>query len=139
MSLCYVIDTSYLLELFKVDNKSELAAFPRVKQKFADAIKVKADFVVPVPVLFELANHIAQIGHAANRRTLSTRLSDAVIKSLEEDNPWHITPCENSTLFKNLTDALISSTTIFAAQFAAQQIGLTDTLVVSADRKLTHL
>lgn len=129
MSQCYVIDTGYLDELFRVDGRFEEEATQRIKAKFNAATEAAAHFVVPVPVIFEFANHIAQVAHAENRRKLSGYLKDAIQRSLSDGIPWHITPCDNNILFERLSDALIKSTTVFVEQFALQQIGLTDTLV----------
>jgi hypothetical protein len=106
-----------------------------IRTRYSDAIDSGADFIVPVPVLFELASHIAHTKHHDRRRKLTEQFRDSVLNSLKDDLPWHIVPDETGILFANLTDALQSSVDRFAIQFAEQKISLTDTVVcLTAER-----
>lgn len=71
-----VLDTSYLLELYKVDGNYQTEAHNAIVQKFRQAIESKWQFFVPVAVLFELANHIADITTFERRKYLSQKLKE---------------------------------------------------------------
>ena len=132
---CYVLDTGYLDELWKVDGYFTEEKHAEIKTRYRKAIESGADFIVPVPVLFELASHITHIKNHGRRRKLSEQFKESVSSSLNDDLPWHIVPDKTGILFANLADALQASVDRFAKQFAEQKISLTDTAVcLSAER-----
>lgn len=57
----YVIDTSYLLELYAVPGHSTQEAVDEIRSRFTDAVRQGARLYVTVPSIYELANHIAHI------------------------------------------------------------------------------
>ena len=132
---CYVLDTGYLDELWKVGDKFTEERHVEIRARYASAIDSGADFIVPVPVLFELANHIAQTKHTVRRRKLTEQFRDSVMNSLTDDLPWHIVPDEAGVLFANLNEALQASISRFSMEFSDQKISLTDTVVcLTAER-----
>jgi hypothetical protein len=130
-----VVDTSYLTELFKVPGRFEDASAAAVRGKFAEAIEAAARLYVPVPVIFELANHIANVTDGGSRRTLARHLASAIATSVENDTPWRIFPNRDDAILRSLGHTL-ELCNAFAAEFAIQQIGLTDTSVIVAAREL---
>lgn len=88
----YVIDTSYLLELFGCPHVSNASASTKVRALFKSANASGARFFVPLPCLFELGNHIADVKKDDLRSQLVNRLVEAVEGSLSENKPWTITP-----------------------------------------------
>lgn len=132
----YVIDTSYLLELYRVDHCSEEEAHERVKAKFSEAIDARDRLYVPVPVLYELANHIADIKDSNNRKRLAKQLSQHVQTALEESTPWAITHLTDEADVTVLMDALRKHAEHFAEIFALEKLGLTDTAVVLEAERL---
>lgn len=88
----YVIDTSYLCELFAVPRYSTEEAISEVKRRFAVAIEAKAILYVSLPAIFELAGHIADVPEGRARRRLSKKLRDTVISSIREGLPWTLLP-----------------------------------------------
>jgi hypothetical protein len=63
-----VIDTSYLLELFRVPGHSEEKVICEIRTRYEQAIKDKAMLFVPLPCIFELGNHIADVRDETRRK-----------------------------------------------------------------------
>ena len=126
----YVLDTSYLDELLRCDGYTNPEASERVRGLFHSALKRKSRFFVPLPCLFELGNHIAQVKHDDRRQELVHSLLDAVHKSLDSQRPWHITPAESP---ERMLPALMQR---FETLACKKQIGLVDTFVLSEAERL---
>jgi hypothetical protein len=88
----YVIDTSYLIELFACGRDSNPDASKLVRKHFKSANKSGGRFYVPLPCLFELGDHIADVGHDELRAKLVLSIVNTVRSSLSEKKPWTITP-----------------------------------------------
>ena len=88
----YVIDTSYLCELFEVPSHSEKKAISEVRKRFKVAAKIGARLYVSLPTIFELAGHIAGIPDGRSRRRLSEKLRDTVVSCIREGRPWNLLP-----------------------------------------------
>ena len=86
----YVIDTSYLLELYAVPGHSTQEAVDKIKSRFKDAVKQNARLYVTVPSIYELANHIAGVSNGNARRSLAEELQDDILRSINEEVPWTI-------------------------------------------------
>ena len=67
----YVIDTSYLLELYAVPGHSTQKAVDEIRRRFTDAGGGSARLYVTVPSIYELANHIAHISDGNARFSLA--------------------------------------------------------------------
>ncbi|HEY4273500.1 MAG TPA: hypothetical protein VGM65_15990 [Candidatus Udaeobacter sp.] len=67
----YVFDTSYLLELSDCGRNAIPKVRDRIREMFEAAVKVGARFVVPLPCLFELGDHIADVPHEIKRNELA--------------------------------------------------------------------
>ena len=87
-----VIDTSYLLELFGVPGYSEKNAMREIRKRHENAIKDKAMLFVPLPCLFELGNHIADVRDDTRRQELANLFVQSIKTSVEKSMPWTITP-----------------------------------------------
>lgn len=57
----YVIDTSYLLELYAIPGKSTPEAITEIRKRLLSAAKSKSPLYVTVPSIYELAKHITRI------------------------------------------------------------------------------
>ncbi|CAG0988888.1 hypothetical protein ANRL3_02632 [Anaerolineae bacterium] len=132
----YVVDTSYLLELFRVPKDSTDESHAKVKAKFSEAIERGDRLYVPLPVLFELANHIADVKDSSRRKVLADELRRAVAISVESETPWIVTPPGNAETIAELMTALAESTGRFASEFSAQRLGLTDTVIIMEAERL---
>jgi len=84
---------------------------------------------VSTGVVYELANHIADVADGNSRHRLAAELSETVIQCIEEQQPWSIVPAAE-------LQGLRSHCCVFADQFARQQIGLTDTTTIHEARRL---
>jgi hypothetical protein len=130
-----VVDTSYLLELFQVPGNTNPKAAVVVAQKFQQGINSGVQFFVPLPVLFELGNHIADVPNGGLLRQLALQLKDAVKEWLAGNTPFTVvSSMDDSRTVKDFCVALGSLTQKFSALVPSQH-GLTDTaVVVEAER-----
>jgi len=126
----YVVDTSYLIELVNCGRHADAKASPQVRKLFAQANRAGARFVVPLPCLFELGDHIADVRHADRRQQLADSLAKTVAASLETERPWIITPTGDP---KTILPELLQ---IFRGQGVKKQIGLVDLFAVSEANRL---
>ena len=134
MNRIYIIDTSYLLELYQVPGKSDAGSSREVKKRFITAISDQARMLIPLGVLFELCNHIAGVANGDQRAKLSWRVAQDVEESCTNPHfPWRLTPADSLERLRVHIDR-------YAKAFAPMQIGLTDTQVtaVADDSKSKH-
>lgn len=116
----YVIDTSYLIELFKCGRDSNPTASAEVLRRFKQANAGGGRFFVPLPCLFELGDHIADVGHDEVRKRLVDSFVATVRSSLASGKPWTVTPTDApETVLPKLLER-------FAPAAAKQKIGLVD-------------
>lgn len=121
----YVVDTSYLAEFYKVGKHCKPENYREVKKRFDEAIKNKDRLFLPVPVIFEVANHIAHVKDGGRRRELAQHFNQDIQKSFTKDSPFILVPCEGFKSIARLADNLIE----FAERYASEGIGLTDTSI----------
>lgn len=127
----FVIDTGYLLELYKVPGHSDKDAHAKIRSKFDTAADRNDRFYLPAVVIFETANHIAGVHVGTNRRTLAQRLRDDVVSSISQPSePFIIVPHLDPT-------ALVALLTKFADEFAVQKLSLTDSSIVTEARRVS--
>jgi len=129
----FVVDTSYLLELFKIGKDWEEIAHHAIMAKFDTEQLNNSQFYFPIPVLFELANHIAD---AHNKQQAIKSFKDLIDNFLDEDMPFFITPCSNAESIKDFIQDLYLTITRFNNEFATQQLGLTDVSIISEAERL---
>jgi predicted nucleic acid-binding protein len=123
MTAILVIDTSYLLELFNVPGHSHTPAVEEIRRRYGQAIENRSRLYVPLPCLFELANHIAGVRDGQSRRQLATALAEQVEGAMEGNGEWILIPAPEVELFRDLWRE-------FAENFAVQGVGLTDACVI---------
>jgi len=124
-----VIDTSYLLELYKVPHYSEPKAHAEIKKRFAKAVEAGSRRYVPFPVIFEVANHIVDGREEGARIKLAQLFVEHVLQSFERASPFIITPALDAENLKMLLER-------FAGEFAPQRVGLTDTSIIEEAQRL---
>lgn len=124
----FVVDTSYLLELYRVGKDFKEDAHFAIKNKFEIENKSNSHFYFPIPVLFEFANHIADAG---NRNQVISYLNDLIKMCLDDDIPYFITPCSNAESVKEFIQDLSKIINRFSAEFVQQRLGLTDASIIS--------
>jgi hypothetical protein len=128
----YVIDTSYLLELFRVPTFSTVSSIERIGHKFESAVKNKDIMFVPSPCLFELGNHITDVNDAGIRRKLQEQFHDTIQKALSDTIPFTILFMNDINAEKRFLELCFD----FVGKYADENIGLTDTCVISEANRL---
>ena len=129
ITLVYVIDTGYLLELFSVPGASSATAIKEIKRRYEKAIKNNSRFYVPFPCICEVGNRITRIGNGRVQRKLALNLCETVKSSFDNGVPWIITPFKLSPSIDVVCKA-------YAKSYAVQSIGLTDTVVIEEAKRL---
>ena len=130
MTRIYIVDTSYLLELFDVPGFSTTAHVKAVREKFAQAIEARNQIIVPIGCVFELANYIADVGNIAVRRQLAQKLAGSINSSLNSAQPWQITPPDK------LEATLPQLFSEYADKYLPLGMGLTDTYTLAEAQRL---
>ena len=125
----YVIDTSYLLELFKVPNYSNTSSITEIKNRFENEFESKSRFYVPLPCIFELGNHIADVNSCSVRKKLADSFYKTIKSCVEDSMPWIITPSASIEELPQLCRK-------FSEEFVIQRVGLTDTAVINEANRL---
>lgn len=126
----YVIDTSYLCEIAGCDGYSQPDASKEVRKRFKKAMNQGGRFFVPLPCLFELGDHIADVKHEEKRTKLAEWLRETVTQCLEKSKPWTITPAQSPA------DVLPSLMARFVPLAGKQKIGLVDAFTESEAKRL---
>jgi len=96
-----ILDTSWLLELYRVPGYFKESRTLPVRTETADLVKAKCELFVTVPVLFEVASHITHVRDGRRRRTLSEKLRDDVTSSIDRESPWTLTTVGRKILFRS--------------------------------------
>jgi len=124
----YVVDTSYLVDLFKIGNYSDDAA-QKIKNRFIHAEKAGDLIFVPLPCIYELGNHIADVRDGARRRELAYKVSCFIAKCITENKPCSITPATGTEQLPDLWDKFATDY-IYYAKEKGESIGLVDAAVI---------
>jgi predicted nucleic acid-binding protein len=124
--LLIVIDTGYLLELFKVPKHFNEHNHNEIKKRFEIAIEKKASLFLPLPCLYELANHIANVNNGAKRKELADKLYRQIFNATFS---LTITPANS---IEKLPEFLKN----FKDNYVIQNIGLVDAFVIHEARRL---
>jgi hypothetical protein len=90
----YVLDTSYLIEIAGCGRDSHPTVSETVRARFRKALRQGGRFFVPLPCLFELGDHIADVKHDKERAKLAHWLHATVLSCLANSEPWLITPTQ---------------------------------------------
>lgn len=130
MTTLYVVDTSYLLEYANCDDFCIPKAVKEVRKRFEREASRGARFFVPLPCIFELGNHIADVKHAKRRAELAGWLLKVVEGSLKNSRPWHITPADQPD---KVLPALME---LFVPLATKSSIGLVDTFTIAEANRL---
>ena len=125
----YVIDTSYLCELFAVPHYSTEGSISEVRKRFAVAVEAGTRLYVSLPAIFELAGHIADVSDGGLRRKLAEELRDTVVSSISEGQPWNLLP----VLDRSAVERLING---FVDHAREQGMSLVDTTLIDEAKRL---
>ncbi len=95
-----ILDTSWLLELYRVPGHFTKERTPRVHRETGEFSDAGSELFVTVPVLFEFAGHITRVSDGTRRRKLSERLRDDIRTAIDREWPWTIATVESEILFR---------------------------------------
>ena len=96
-----ILDTSWLLELYRVPRYFKESRTLPVRTETAELVEAGGELFVTVPVLFEVASDITHVRNGRRRRTLAERLRDDVRGSLDRESPWTITAVGSDILLRS--------------------------------------
>ena len=85
-----ILDTSWLLELYRVPGYFREERTHDVRSETARIAGDGCELFVTVPVLFEVASHITHVRDGHRRRILGKKLLDDIKSSMDRDAPWTI-------------------------------------------------
>lgn len=125
----YVVDTSYLIELVGCGRDSNPEAHKRVRELFNTVGRGGGRFFVPLPCLFELGDHIADVRHDDRRTELAEWLQQTVGTSLAKRTPWEITPTGDPGV---ILPALMQR----FQELAGRRMGMVDSFIVHEAERL---
>lgn len=95
-----ILDTSWLLELYRVPGDSKQSRALDAQRKTAGIVSVGCELFVTVPVLFEVASHITRVC-GKRRRNLRKRLLGDIEKSFALERPWTIVGVDGNVLLRS--------------------------------------
>lgn len=121
MTRVFVLDTSYLAELYSVPGFSD-AAFSRALKNRMER-EVGARFHVPVGCLYKLCDHIADVGDGNRRHQLARQVAVDVKSSIGRSMPWLMSPATG-------LDGIAEFVQRFAFNPEHLKIGLTNSEVI---------
>ena len=96
-----ILDTSWLLELYRVPGYFDESRTTHVRTETARLIDAESELFVTVPVLFELASHITHVRNGRRRRSLGKRLRDDIASSIDHEIPWTIATVGQDILMRS--------------------------------------
>ena len=96
-----ILDTSWLLELYRVPGYFKESRTTRVRAETAELIDAGCELFVTVPGLFEVASHITHVREGRRRRLLGERLRDDIASSIDREHPWTIATVGQEILLRS--------------------------------------
>ena len=120
MACVRIVDTSVLCNLLRVPNMDQDAG--RATREFREALTAGDALLLPIPVIYETGNHIAQNGDGRQRRAVARGFTELVEKAFGAELPFIPTPLQDP-------DDLL----VWLAEFpdrAAEGIGFADLSII---------
>lgn len=93
MSCVRILDTSVLCNILRVPNMDQDGE--RAAAELRDALRDQDVLLLPVAVIYETGNHIAQNGDGTRRRTVAQAFAELVRKAFDGEIPFTPTPLQN--------------------------------------------
>ena len=94
MSEILVVDTTVLLNLLNVPHHNQNR--DRIHRQFREFVGAQASFILPLAVVIQTGNHIADLPNGNHRWRWSGALRDQVRKVLQGEEPWAPMPIPDS-------------------------------------------
>lgn len=130
----YVVDTSYLTELFGVPGFSDQESTREVRRRFEEAFSRDYRLFVPIPCLLELADHISDLQDENRRRQLANELLKSVKLSMDKGKPWNVIP---AGALEDFLRQFRQAFEAFARRHVSRRgLGLTDSFSAQEARRL---
>lgn len=85
-----ILDTSWLLELYRVPGHFKKSRTLPVRNETRQLVDAGYELFVTVPVLFEVAGHITHVPAGHQGRILRERLRDNIKTAIDRESPWTI-------------------------------------------------
>jgi len=89
-----IIDTSVLCNLLRVPNRDQESA--RATEELREAFASGDALLLPIPVIYETGNHIAQNGDGTVRRKVARAFVELVQKAFNGTIPFTPTPLQDT-------------------------------------------
>ena len=96
-----ILDTSWLLELYRVPGCFNESRTDGVQAETAEVAEAGYELFVTVPVLFETASHITRVPDGRRRRILSKKLLEDITGSIDRESPWTIARIRSNILLRS--------------------------------------
>lgn len=130
---CVVVDTSWLIELFRFPDRSIPERSADAHRRLDDALRRNVRLVLPVPVLFEAGNFVAQI-RVQEVRALQAKRLLSLFDLAAKGFPWIVPLASGDEVWtrSHLHDCM----TRFVAAQDKPQLGLTDAAVIYEAERL---
>jgi hypothetical protein len=93
MGCIRIVDTSVLCNLLHVPTMDQDAG--RADREFRDAVNARDALLLPIPVIYETGNHIAQNGDGRRRRTVAAAFTEMVELAFSGRIPFTPTPLQD--------------------------------------------
>ena len=101
LSSAAILDTSWLLELYRVPGYSKESRTDSVRTETTALVNAGCELFTTIPVLFEVASHITHVRDGRHRHTLGKRLRDNIKSSIDREMPWTIATVGREILFRS--------------------------------------
>ena len=88
-----IVDTSVLCNLLRIPSMDQEG--DRAATEFRQALQQRDVLLLPIAVIYETGNHIAQNGDGRQRRKLARAFVELVQKSFDGELPFTPTPLQN--------------------------------------------
>ncbi len=88
MSEFVIVDTSVFLNMLNVPAFNQDRT--RILQEYENFLDSDAGFYLPIAVVFETGNHIAQLSDGRQRRAYAEEFRTEIRKALEGEAPWRL-------------------------------------------------
>ena len=121
MNRIFVVDTSYLLELYSVPGFSDRTFYRRLRKRMDEL--ARARFHVPAGCLYKFCDHISDVTDGNRRHRLAHRIATDVESSIGRAWPWLISPSKG-------LDELAGFIQAFASDPTRHVVGLTNSDVI---------
>ena len=115
-----IVDTSILLNILDVPSFNQYREV--VFEQFEQCIDRDATLLVPLGVVLESGNHIAQLGDGNKRRHHAKKFRDQMGKALAGEAPWNLVPLPDHKQLNGWLNAF--------PDFAQGKVGLVDLSII---------